>query len=230
MSSPIADTVFHISVEDKELDLFGGRRPEADGVSCNSYVILDERTAVIYPVNERAAGQWLLKLKQVMNGEPVDYLVISHVEAGYEAAVREFMKEYPEAKLVGNAAAFAAFDEKFCREFAGSFHQVSGDSQLELGHHVLQFFLIPSDECPEIMLTYESMEGILFSSDRAEEYGKWSEVCMERTEELPIQIICPMYGPLQEGGSRTGSVTKQKERTGNGKVGFWKRFSGIRVS
>lgn len=226
MNSPfIADTVFYIGVNDKELDLFGGQYLVPGGVSCNSYVILDERTAVIHPVNDRVSDQWLARLDQVMDGEPVDYLVISHAEPGYEATIRKFMEKYPDAKLVGNASTFAAlgnmFEERCC--------QVTESSRLELGHHVLQFFLIPSEQCPELMMIYEPMEELLFSADRTGEYGKWARECLERTEDLIIQKTCPMYGPLQDDEEMSGSLAGSREPVGTGKSGFWKMFSGARM-
>lgn len=231
MNSPfIADTVFYIGVNDKELNLFGGQSPVSDGVSCNSYVILDERTAVIHPANERTTGQWLSKLKQIMDGEPADYLVISHPEPGCCGAVRSFMNEYPEVKLVGNAALLADLKSELGREFDERILLVSDGSELGLGHHVLQFFMIPSNQQPELMIVYESMEELLFSADTAEAGRKWAEECRKRTEELPVQRICPMYGPLQEDGEASGSMAPRREHTGTRKSGFWKMFSGTRVS
>lgn len=230
MNGPfIADTVFNIGVNDKELDLFGGQSPAAGGVSCNSYVILDERTAVIHPVNERISGPWLLNLEQVMDGEPVDYLIVSHAEPGYAAAIRAFMNKYPEAKLVGNASAVTALGSGTEEEFEGRILLISEGNDLELGHHVLQFYMIPSEQRPEVMAVYESMEELLFSADKTEEYGKWTEECLERTEDLPIQMICPMYGCIRESTEPSGSMANHKEHTSHRKSGFWKMFSGVRV-
>lgn len=230
MNSPfIVDAVFNISINDKELDLFGEQRPVPGGVSCNSYVILDERTAVIHPVSERISDRWLAKLKQVMDGEPLDYLIVSHAEPGYAAAVKTFLKEYPEAKLAGNAVTIAAFGSEFEQEFQGRIHLVSEKSELELGHHVLRFFMIPSEEHPEIMMIYEAMEQILFSSDKSGECGKWVEECLERTEDLPVQKVCPMYEVKQERGGMSGGMASGKESIGKRKAGFWKMFSGVRI-
>lgn len=230
MNSPfIADTVFYIGVNDKELNRLEGQQPSDGEAACNSYVILDEQTAVIHPVKEMAADRWLAKLKQATDGEPVDYLIMAYAEPEFAESVRRFMSEYPEAKLVGSAASFDVLGEELCGELEGRLHQVEEGSVLELGHDTVQFYEVPSDLGGRFLVIYENLEELLFSSGTMESCGRGAGEYLERIAELPVQKVCPMYGPLRNDKEPSGSMTDRKASTGRRKTGFWKMFAGARI-
>ena len=167
----ISDSVFYIGVSDRTLDLFESQYQIPDGVTYNSYVILDEKTAVLDTVDVRASEQWLANLEQALAGEPVDYLVISHMEPDHAANIERFVKLHPEAKLVGNAKTFGMIRQFFDFDLENQKVEVKEGDTLNLGKHVLQFFMAPMVHWPEVMVTYEQTEKILFSADGFGRFG-----------------------------------------------------------
>ena len=216
----ISDSVFYIGVSDRTLDLFESQYQIPDGVTYNSYVILDEKTAVLDTVDVRASEQWLANLEQALAGEPVDYLVISHMEPDHAANIERFVKLHPEAKLVGNAKTFGMIRQFFDFDLENQKVEVKEGDTLNLGKHVLQFFMAPMVHWPEVMVTYEQTEKILFSADGFGRFGmmdsetEWGEeaaryylnivgkygvqvqALLKKAANLDIQIICPLHGPI----------------------------------
>lgn len=219
----ISDSVLYIGVNDRSLDLFESQYAIPNGISYNSYVILDDKIAVMDTVDSRATEQWFANLEQALAGEPVSYLIVSHMEPDHAANISRFIEQYPEAKVVGNAKTFAMIDQFFQVDLSGRKVEVKEGSTLELGHHTLQFFMAPMVHWPEVMVTYEQSEKLFFSADGfgkfgaldteedwAEEaaryylnivgkYGMQVQSLLKKAAGLDIQMICPLHGPVLKG-------------------------------
>ncbi|MDO4266918.1 MAG: FprA family A-type flavoprotein [Eubacteriales bacterium] len=216
----ISDSIIYIGVDDKNLDLFESQYPVPNGVTYNSYVILDEKTVVMDTVDSRATEQWLANLEQALAGTPVDYLVVSHMEPDHAANIYRFAALHPEAKIVGNAKTFTMISQFFDLDLEGRKVEVKEGSTLELGKHTLQFFMAPMVHWPEVMVTYEQSEKILFSADGFGKFGvmdaeeEWAEeaaryylnivgkygpqvqALLKKAAGLDISMICPLHGPV----------------------------------
>lgn len=221
MKQIISDAVRYLGVDDKTLDLFESQYPVPNGVSYNSYLILDEKTVVMDTVDSRAENEWMENLTAELGGRSVDYLVVSHMEPDHGACVKKFMDRYPDAKIVGNAKTFGMISQFFDFLFDEARQVVVKEGEtLSIGAHTLQFFMAPFVHWPEVMVTYEQTEKILFSADGfgtfgtldieadwAEEaaryylnivgkYGVQVQALLKKTENLDIQMICPLHGPI----------------------------------
>ena len=217
----ISDAVKYIGVDDTDLDLFEGQYIIPNGVSYNSYVILDEKTAVMDTVDARKSKEWFENLKAALDGRTVDYLVISHLEPDHASNVKALADAYPDAKLVLSVKAKAMlpqfFDIENLEERAIAIKE--GDT-LELGAHKLTFVMAPMVHWPEVMVEYESTEKILFSADGFGKFGALSadedwtcearryyfnivgkygapvQTLLKKAAGLDIQTICPLHGPI----------------------------------
>ena len=217
----ISDAVKYIGVDDADLDLFEGQYIIPNGVSYNSYVILDEKTAVMDTVDARKSKEWFENLKAALDGRTVDYLVISHLEPDHASNVKALADAYPDAKLVLSVKAKAMlpqfFDIENLEERAIAVKE--GDT-LELGAHKLTFVMAPMVHWPEVMVEYESTEKILFSADGFGKFGALSadedwtcearryyfnivgkygapvQTLLKKAAGLDIQTICPLHGPI----------------------------------
>ena len=217
----ISDAVKYIGVDDTDLDLFEGQYTIPNGVSYNSYVILDEKTAVMDTVDARKSKEWFENLKAALDGRTVDYLVISHLEPDHASNVKALADAYPDAKLVLSVKAKAMlpqfFDIENLEERAIAVKE--GDT-LELGAHKLTFVMAPMVHWPEVMVEYESTEKILFSADGFGKFGALSadedwtcearryyfnivgkygapvQTLLKKAAGLDIQTICPLHGPI----------------------------------
>lgn len=216
----IAEDIRFIGVNDYDLDVFEGQYPVEHGVSYNSYVILDEKVAVMDTADKRVSKQWMENLKKALGDRTPDYLVISHMEPDHAANIGAFAEEFPEAKLVGNAKTFGMLKQFFGTDYANRQEVVTDGGELCLGRHTLHFILAPMVHWPEVMLSYESSEGILFSADAFGKFGtldvkeKWSiearryyynivgkygvqvSTLLKKAEALDIKMICPLHGPV----------------------------------
>lgn len=216
----ISDSILYIGVSDRTLDLFESQYKVPNGVTYNSYVILDDKIAVLDTVDARASEQWFANLEQALAGEMVDYLVISHMEPDHGANIERFARQHPEAKLVGNAKTFGMIAQFFDLDLKDRILEIKEGDTLSLGQHVLQFFMAPMVHWPEVMVTYEQKEKILFSADGfgkfgamdAEEawddeaaryylnivgkYGVQVQGLLKKAANLDIQMICPLHGPI----------------------------------
>ena len=216
----ISDSVVFIGVNDKTIDLFESQYKVPKGVSYNSYVILDEKVAVMDTVDKRATDPWLENLDKALDGRSVDYLVISHLEPDHASNIQRLAEKYPEMKLVGNAKIFSMLPQFFDFDFSERNVVVKEGDTLSLGSHTLQFFMAPMVHWPEVMVEYEQSEKILFSADGFGKFGAldeeedWTDEArryfinivgkygvqvqnlLKKAATLDIQTICPLHGPI----------------------------------
>ena len=216
----ISDSIKYIGVNDKTLDLFESQYKIPNGVSYNSYVILDKKVAIMDTVDSRATDEWIANLEKTLDGRTVDYLVISHLEPDHSANIQNLMERYPEMKLVGNKKTFDMLPQFFDMDITGKTHLVAEGDELNLGDHTLQFFMAPMVHWPEVMVEYEKKEKILFSADGFGKFGtldikdEWTDearryylnivgkygspvqVLLKKAATLDIKTICPLHGPI----------------------------------
>ena len=216
----ITDSILYVGVDDKTLDLFESQYIIPNGVSYNSYVILDEKVTVMDTVDARATDEWLSNLETALAGRDVDYLVVSHMEPDHASNIKNLMDKYPNLKVVGNAKTFAMIPQFFDVDISDRTVSVKEGDTLCLGKHTLQFFMAPMVHWPEVMVTYEQTEKILFSADGfgkfgaldADEawtcearryyfnivgkYGAQVQALLKKAATLDIQMICPLHGPI----------------------------------
>lgn len=216
----ISESIKYIGVDDRETDLFEGQYIIPNGVSYNSYVIFDEKIAVMDTVDKIATDKWVENLEKALNGKAPDYLVISHMEPDHASNVKLFAEKYPNAKLVGNAKTFAYMPQFFNLNVDDRKVVVKEGDTLELGQHTLSFVMAPMVHWPEVMVTYDSKDKVLFSADGfgkfgaldADEdwtcearryyfnivgkYGAQVQALLKKTASLDIQTICPLHGPI----------------------------------
>ncbi len=216
----ISESVLYIGVDDKTLDLFESQYIIPNGVSYNSYVIMDEKIAVMDTVDKRKADEWFENLDKALNGKAPDYLVISHLEPDHAANIQKAAEKYPEMKLVGNKKTFAMLPQFFDMTFDGRTVEVGEGDTLSLGSHTLTFIMAPMIHWPEVMVAYESTEKILFSADGFGKFGAldadedWTcearryyfnivgkygapvQTLLKKAAALDIKTICPLHGPI----------------------------------
>ena len=216
----VTDTIWYVGVDDHVTDLFEGQYPVLNGMSYNSYVILDEKVAVMDTVDVRFGKEWLSNLMQVLDGRRPDYLVVQHMEMDHAANIGLFMEHYPEAVIVSNERAFIMMRQFFNTSFEGRRHVVEHGASLLLGRHNLNFVFAPMVHWPEVMVTYDSYERVLFSADgfgkfgsqdtREEwddearryyigivgKYGEQVQSLLKAASGLDIQKILPLHGPV----------------------------------
>lgn len=215
----ITDDILYIGVNDNDIDLFEGQFPVPRGIAYNSYVILDEKTAVMDTVDKKKKKEFLENLENALDGKCPDYLVISHVEPDHASSVGAFLEKYPSTTLVGNAKTFQILSCYFDLRSANTLTVKEGDT-LCLGKHELSFLMAPMVHWPEVMLSYESSDKVLFSADAFGKFGAldakedWEEeaaryyfnivgkfgmpvqTVLKKAAALDIQIICPLHGPM----------------------------------
>ena len=167
----ISDSILYVGADDKTLDIFESQYPIPNGVSYNSYVILDEKVAVMDTVDKRATDTWFENLARELGDRKPDYLVVSHMEPDHAANIKNFAERYPETKIVGNAKTFAMMGQFFEMDLTERKVLVKEGETLSLGSHTLQFFMAPMVHWPEVMVTYEQSEKILFSADGFGKFG-----------------------------------------------------------
>ena len=167
----ITDTIKYIGADDKDIDLFESQYVVPNGVSYNSYVILDEKVAVMDTVDARRGEEWLNNLEEALGGRTVDYLVVSHMEPDHAANVQALAEKYPEMKIVGNAKTFPMIEQFFDFDLSKRSVVVAEGDTLKLGSHELTFVMAPMVHWPEVMVAYESSEKILFSADGFGKFG-----------------------------------------------------------
>ena len=216
----ITNSILYIGADDHDLDLFESQYVIPNGISYNSYVILDEKVTVMDTIDARKTEEWLANLESALQGRSVDYLVVSHMEPDHAASIKILMDKYPEMTVVGNAKTFAMIPQFFEVNLTGRTHVVAEGDTLNIGSHTLQFFMAPMVHWPEVMVAYEQSEKILFSADGfgkfgaldAEEdwtcearryyfnivgkYGMQVQALLKKASTLDIAMICPLHGPI----------------------------------
>ena len=217
----ISDAIKYIGVDDTDIDLFESQYVVPNGVSYNSYVIIDEKTAVMDTVDERKTSEWLDNLSNALAGRSVDYLIVSHLEPDHSGSIKEVTEKYPEAKIVLSAKALAMLPQFFeIENLQERSIVVKEGEELNLGSHTLKFVMAPMVHWPEVMVEYEMSEKVLFSADgfgkvgalSADEdwacearryyfnivgkYGMPVQTLLKKAAALEINTICPLHGPI----------------------------------
>lgn len=217
----ISDSIKYIGADDTTLDLFESQYKVPNGMAYNSYIILDEKVAVMDTIDERKSEEWFNNLNAALNGRDVDYIVISHLEPDHSANIKALADKYPDAKLVLSAKAKAMLPQFFNIDNLDERCQVVAENdELSLGKHKLVFIMAPMVHWPEVMLEYETTEKVLFSADT---FGKFGALCtdedwtcearryyfnivgkygapvqtlLKKAAGLDIKTICPLHGPV----------------------------------
>ncbi|MEI3212093.1 MAG: FprA family A-type flavoprotein [Lachnospiraceae bacterium] len=171
----ISDDIFYIGVNDHRIDLFEGQYPVPHGMSYNSYVIMDEKIAVMDTVDAGFTEEWLLKLSSVLSGRKPDYLVIQHMEPDHSAGIADSMEAYPDTCVVSFAPAFTMMKQFFGSDFNTNRMVIKEGDTLGLGRHELTFVAAPMVHWPEVMVTYDACDQILFSADGFGKFGALDE-------------------------------------------------------
>lgn len=170
----IKPNIFWIGGNDRRLERFENMFPLPRGVSYNSYLILDEKTAVIDTVDASISALFLENITHTLAGRTLDYLIINHMEPDHCANIEEIVRRYPQVKLVGNKKTFQFMEQYYSLDMSSNYYEVKEDQEISLGKHTLHFYLAPMVHWPEVMFTYEVKEGILFSADAFGSFGAFS--------------------------------------------------------
>lgn len=216
----ITENIYYVGVNDHEVDLFEGEYTVPGGISYNSYVIMDESVAVMDTVDGHFGKQWMENLGKALQGRTPDYLVIQHMEPDHSASIPLFMEKYPDAVIVATPAAFKMMKQFFGEGFTGRQLPAANGGELSLGQHTLQFLFAPMVHWPEVMMTYEKEEKILFSADGFGKFGAldveevWDDEArryyigivgkygaqvqnvLKKAAALDIRMICALHGPV----------------------------------
>ncbi len=216
----ISDSVVYVGVDDKTIDLFESQYVVPNGVSYNSYVILDDKIAIMDTVDRRATDQWLANVEKALAGRKPDYLVIQHLEPDHGGSIEILASKYPEMQFVSNPKLFGMMGQFYEFDFQSRQVVVNEGETLSLGKHTLTFVMAPMVHWPEVMVTYETTEKILFSADgfgkfgaldteedwdgEARRYfinivGKYGAnvvALLKKAATLDIAMICPLHGPI----------------------------------
>ncbi len=223
MSIPeISNSIIYVGADDTTIDLFESQYVVPEGVSYNSYVIMDEKITIMDTVDKRATDEWFANLDRVLGDKKPTYLVVSHLEPDHAANIQKVAEKYPEMKIVGNAKTFAMMPQFFDMDLSEKSVVVAEGETLSLGAHTLQFFMAPMVHWPEVMVSYEQSEKILFSADgfgkfgalsKTEDadwacearryyfnivgkYGAQVQALLKKAATLDIAMICPLHGPI----------------------------------
>ncbi|MBP3874438.1 MAG: flavodoxin domain-containing protein [Lachnospiraceae bacterium] len=218
----VTDTIKYVGVNDHDIDLFEGQYVVPLGMAYNSYVILDEKIVVMDTVDARFTDEWLGNIKKVLGSRKPDYLVVQHMEPDHSANIMNFLAAYPDTTVVGNAKTFTFMGQFFDLDPAMKKLVVKNGDKLELGTHVLNFVFAPMVHWPEVMVTYDSTDKVLFSADGfgkfgandvedpegwacearryyfgiVGKYGLQTQNLLKKAAGLDIRIICPLHGPV----------------------------------
>lgn len=218
--SKVTDTILYVGVNDHQVDLFEGQYVVPDGMAYNSYVILDEKPTVMDTVDIHFADEWLDNVAQALDGKKPEYLVIQHMEPDHSASIEKFLAVYPDTKVVGNAKTFPMMQQFFGADIVPNREVVANGGTLELGAHTLTFVFAPMVHWPEVMVTYDALDKVLFSADGfgkfgaldveadwacearryyfgiVGKYGAQVQALLKKAATLDIQTICPLHGPV----------------------------------
>ena len=216
----ITNDIKYIGVNDHSVDLFEGQYVVPNGMAYNSYVIIDEKIAVLDTVDASFSHQWLDNLQNALGAKHPDYLIIQHMEPDHSANILNFTKTYPNAKIVASAKAFTMMNNFFATDFTDKQFIVGEGDTLSLGKHALTFFTAPMVHWPEVIVTYDAFDKVLFSADGfgkfgaldasedwacearryyfgiVGKYGAQVQTLLKKAATLDIDIICPLHGPI----------------------------------
>ncbi len=216
----ISEDIKYIGVNDHKIDLFEGQYVVPNGMAYNSYVILDAKTAIMDSVDAGFTDEWLANIKAALDGRTPDYLIVQHMEPDHSASIADFMKTYPDTKLVASGKAFTMMKQFFGTDFPEQKLVVGEGDKLSLGRHELTFTTAPMVHWPEVIVTYDSTDKVLFSADGFGKFGAldveedWAcearryyfgivgkygapvQALLKKAAALDVQIICPLHGPV----------------------------------
>ena len=218
----ITDSIIYVGVNDHDIDLFEGQYPMHDGITYNSYLILDDKVALMDSVDAKKAEDWLANVEQALGGRTPDYLIVQHLEPDHGGSLLHVCEKYPEMKLIMSAKALGMLPQFGFGTLAARASAVKENDTLNLGSHTLRFLMAPMVHWPEVMMTYEESEGVFFSADafgkfgaldedddepwvgEAREYyinivGKYGgpvQTVLKKLSALDIRVICPLHGPV----------------------------------
>ncbi len=216
----ISDSIVYVGADDTTLDLFESQYIVPNGVSYNSYVILDEKITIMDTVDKRATDEWFANVDNVLGDKKPTYLVISHLEPDHAANIQKAAEKYPDMKLIGNAKTFSMLPQFFDLDVSDRTIVVEEGETISLGSHTLQFFMAPMVHWPEVMVTYDKKDKVLFSADGFGKFGalsyedKWAcearryyfnivgkygaqvQALLKKAAGLDISMICPLHGPI----------------------------------
>ena len=228
----VTQGIFYVGVNDHQVDLFEGQYVVPNGMAYNSYVIMDDLIAVMDTVDQHFTDEWLANIKEVLGNRKPNYLIVQHMEPDHSANIMNFLKVYPDAIVVGNVKTFKMMEQFFHQEIKNKLVVEEGDS-INLGNHVLTFVFAPMVHWPEVMVTYDSTDKVLFSADGfgkfgaldyddpegwdcearryyfgiVGKYGAQVQALLKKAATLDIQVICPLHGPILD--SDLGHYLKQ---------------------
>lgn len=217
----VTKDIIYVGVNDHELDLFEGQYIIPEGMAYNSYVILDDKIAVMDPVDEKFGKEWLSNIEKVVGDREPDYLVVHHMEPDHSANIPCFMEAYPEAKIVAGKKAFKMMEQFFGTDYADRKIEVAEGDKIELGIHELNFVAAPMVHWPEVIMSYDSTDKVLFSADAFGKFGAldiedddWAcearryyfnivgkfgaqvQNVLKKVAGFEINVICPLHGPV----------------------------------
>lgn len=216
----VSDSIKYIGADDLDIDLFESQYVVPNGISYNSYVILDEKVVVMDTIDKRKTDEWLKNLDNALNGRKVDYLVVQHMEPDHAASIKFLADKFPEMQIVGNVKTFNMLPQFFDLDLEGRKLVVKEGDTLNIGVHTLKFIMAPMVHWPEVMVTYEESEKILFSADGFGKFGALSidedwtcearryyfnivgkygfqvQALLKKAATLDIEMICPLHGPI----------------------------------
>lgn len=218
--SKVTESILYVGCNDHQVDLFEGQYDVPNGMAYNSYIIMDERIVVIDTVDQNFTGEWLANVREVLGDRNPDYLLVQHMEPDHSGSIEAFVSEYPDVTVIGNKKTFVMMGQFFPKmELKNTLKFENGDT-LSLGEHTLNFVFAPMVHWPEVMMTYESEEKVLFSADGFGKFGAldveedWAcearryyigivgkfgaqvQNVLKAAAELDIQKICPLHGPV----------------------------------
>ena len=225
MIPTISENIKFVGVNDHQTDLFEGQYVVPNGISYNSYIILDEKIAVLDSVDGDFGSEWISNIKKELNGKQPDYLVVHHMEMDHSANIKLFTETFPEAKIVASKLAFVIMNNLFDKDFSEKQIIVGEGSTLSLGKHCLTFIAAPNVHWPEVFMSYESTEKVMFSADAFGKFGaldkesgtspeEWTsearryfigivgkfgepvQAVLKKLPNLEIKTICPLHGPI----------------------------------
>ena len=220
MNIKITDTIKYVGVNDHKVDLFEGQYIVPNGMAYNSYIIFDEKIAVMDTVDANFTEEWLSNIEKELDGKKPDYLIVQHMEPDHSANIHSFIKEFPKAKIVSSKRAFVMMNQFFDTDFADKAIVVGDGDSLSLGKHNLSFVAAPMVHWPEVIMTYDELDGVLFSADAFGKFGaldveeEWAcearryyfgivgkygaqvQVVLKKLVSKSIKAICALHGPV----------------------------------
>jgi flavorubredoxin len=222
VNTTVTDSVIYVGADDTTLDLFESQYVVPEGVSYNSYVILDDEITIMDTVDKRATEEWFANVEKVLGDKTPSYLVVSHLEPDHAANIQKAAEKYPDMKIIGNAKTFSMMPQFFEMDLTDRSVVVKEGDTISIGTHTLQFFMAPMVHWPEVMVTYEQSEKILFSADGFGKFGALSltenedwacearryyinivgkygaqvQALLKKAATLDIAVICPLHGPV----------------------------------